>query len=499
MTEGQSVTGAAAASAAAPGSLERVLGRADLVLFTVCAILTIDTLASSAAMGVAWFSWWAITMTVFFIPYGLITAELGSAWPGEGGVYLWVREAFGPKWGSMAAWLYWINNAYWIPSVYLIFAGTFGQMFLKTHSAWQEAGIAIVMTWLTVLVGIVRLEVSKWVPNVGAVVKALLFLALGVLGLSALFGGRPPANDFSLAKFVPRWNDTLAYLPALLYSTFGFELMSSAGGEMKHPQRDVPKVILWSGALIAVLYSFAIGGILFAVPIEKLSIVTGTWDALAVLGKEWGRAGDTAVFLIGVGFLYACVANVVTWSLGSNRVAAVAAEEGMLPSMLGRLHPRYKTPHLAFVAMGFASTGILVGGALLSSSQSNIFWMTFRMTALLLLLCYLLVFPAFLVLRKRRPEQPRPYRLPGGHGAATAAAGLCTLFMAFGCALFFVPSPTSQEPVKEALILGLETLVTIAVGYFLMPREARTARSAASSMLPGRRDGGTSPRQETHR
>ncbi len=468
MTDGHS---AAAPVAAAPHGLKRVLGRADLVLFTVCAILTIDTLASSAAMGVAWFSWWAITMTVFFIPYGLITAELGSAWPGEGGVYIWVREAFGPRWGSLAAWLYWINNATWAPSVYLIFAGTFGQMFLSTHSPWQEAGIAIVLTWLTVLIGIVRLEVSKWVPNVGAVVKALIFLALGVLGLSVLFGGKPPANEFSLSKFVPRWNDTLAYLPALLYSTFGFELMSSAGEEMKHPQRDIPRVILWSGALIAILYSFAIGGILFAVPIEKLSIVTGTWDALAILGREWGRAGDTVVFLLGIGFLYACVANVVTWSLGANRVAAVAAEEGMLPAALGRLHPRFKTPHLAFVWMGVVSTGLLVGGALLSESQSNIFWMTFRVTALCLLLCYLLVFPAFLVLRKRRPAQPRPYRLPGGHAAASMAAWVCTLFMAAGCVLFFVPSPTSEEPVKEALTLGFLTLVTIIVGVLLIPRK----------------------------
>jgi amino acid transporter len=450
--------------------LERVLGRWDLVLFTVCAILTIDTLASGAAMGAAWFSWWAITMVVFFIPYGLITAELGSAWPGEGGVYIWVREAFGPRWGSMVAWMYWINNAYWIPSVYLIFAGTFGQIFLKTHSPWQEAGIAIVLTWLTVVIGIVRLEVSKWVPNLGAVVKALIFLALGVLGLSALFRGRPPANDFSLSAFAPRWNDSLAYLPALLYSTFGFELMSSAGGEMRDPKRDVPRVIIWSGALIAILYSFAIGGILFAVPVEKLSIVTGTWDALAVLGKEWGRAGDTVVLLLGIGFLYACVANVVTWSLGANRVAAVAAEEGVLPAALGRLHPRFKTPYLAFVAMGCVSTLLLVGGALLSSSQSNIFWMTFRLTALCLLLCYLLVFPAFLVLRKRRPDQPRPYRLPGGPSAAAVASWACTLYIFGACVLFFAPSPTSQEPLKEALILGVETIATIVIGVLLIPR-----------------------------
>ena len=478
MTDGHSEARAAAASpAAAPEGLERVLGRADLVLFTVCAILTIDTLASSAAMGVAWFSWWAITMTVFFIPYGLITAELGSAWPGEGGVYIWVREAFGPKWGSAAAWMYWINNAYWLPSVYLIFAGTFGQMFLKTQSTWQDAGIAIAMTWVTVVVGVVRLEISKWIPNLGALVKALIFLVLGLLGMSVFLRGRPPANEFSLAKALPRWNDTVAYLPALLYSTFGFELMSSAGGEMKHPKRDVPRVILLSGAVIAILYAFAIGGILYAVPMEKLSIVTGTWDALAALGREFGRAGNTAVFVLGLAFLYACVSNVVTWSLGSNRVAAVAAEEGMLPEALGRLHPRFKTPHLAFIWTGIVSTLLLVGGALLANTQSNVFWMTFRLTALCLLLSYLLVFPAFVVLRKRRPDQPRPYRVPGGMGVAALASWVCTLYIFGAAVLFFVPSPTSQEPVKEAVILGLETLVTIALGYFLMPRGVR-GRSA---------------------
>ncbi len=458
-------------------ALERVLGRADLVLFTVCAILTIDTLASSAAMGAAWFSWWVITMTVFFIPYGLITAELGSAWPGEGGVYVWVREAFGPRWGSMVAWLYWINNAYWIPSVYLIFAGTFEEIFLKTRSTWQEASIAIVLTWLTVGLGIVRLEVSKWVPNLGAVVKVMIFLALGALGFGALFSGRRPANDFSLGSFLPKWNDSLAYLPALLYSTFGFELMSSAGGEMRDPKRDVPRVILLSGAVIAVVYALGVAGILLAVPIGELSIVTGTWDALTVLGRQWGRAGDAAVLLLGLGFLYACVANIVTWSLGANRVAAVAAEEGMLPEALGRLHSRFRTPYVAFIVMGFVSTALLVGNALLSDSQSNVFWMTFKLSGLCLLLCYLMVFPAFLVLRSKRARQPRPYALPGGKVWAAGAAWVCTVYIAGACVLFFAPSPTSQEPVREALILGAETIATIVVGALLIPRASRSLTS----------------------
>ena len=240
--------------ASAHPTFDRVLGRLDLLLFSVCAILTIDSLATAASMGVSWFSWWIITMVVFFVPYGLVTAELGSAWPGEGGVYLWVREGLGHRFGAMTAWIYWINNAYWIPAVYLVFAGTFHSIFLKGRlgpafdggagATWLEAFIAIALTWLTVGLGVVRLEVSKWVPNVGAVVKVAIFLGLGALGFQFLLGGRTPANEFSLAAFLPRWSDSLAFLPILLYNTLGFELMSSAGEEMKEPQRDVPRVVL---------------------------------------------------------------------------------------------------------------------------------------------------------------------------------------------------------------------------------------------------------------
>jgi amino acid transporter len=461
-------------------AFDRVLGRADLLLFSVCAILTIDSLASAASMGVAWFSWWVITMVVFFLPYGLVTAELGAAWPGEGGVYVWVREGLGPRWGSLCAWLYWINNAYWIPAVYLVFAGTFHTIFLKGRlgpsfdagqgATWLEAGIAIALTWLTVGVGIVRLEVSKWLPNLGAVVKVAIFLGLGVLGFQFLFSGQTPANDFSLRSFIPSWSDGLAFLPILLYNTLGFELMSSAGEEMKEPQKDVPRVVLLSGAIICVVYMLGALGILLVVPLEKLSLLTGTWDALALLGQQWGTAGAAVTLVLGVGFLYACIANVVTWSLGVNRVAAAAAEDHMAPALLGRLHPRFKTPYVAFVIMGAVSTALLVGNALLSSNPSNVFWMIFKLSSLCLLLCYLMMFPAFLALRHRRADQPRPYRLPGGMSAAWALTIVCWLFVFLTCLLFFKPAPGSANPTQEAVLLAGETLLTIAMGFVLMPR-----------------------------
>ena len=477
----------------------RVLGRADLLLFTVAAILTIDTLASAASMGVTWFAWWVITLVVFFVPYGLMTAELGAAWPGEGGLYVWVREGLGPRWGSLAAWFYWINTAYWTPSVYMVFAGTFQTIFLEgrlpapleagSGAIWLQAAIAILLTWFTVGIGVVRLEVAKWVPNLGALVKVSIFVGLGVLGVAALVSGRPSANEFSLGGLLPSWGDSLTFLPVLLYNAMGFELMSGAGDEMKHPQRDVPRAILLSGLVIAVAYSLGALGVLLAVPLEKLSLVTGTWDALEILGRQWGSAGGTLVLLLGIGFLYACVANIVTWTLGANRVAAAAAAEGSAPAVLARLHPRFNTPYMAFVIMGVVSTLLLVGNAALSSraESDNVFWMVFKLSGVCFLISYLMVFPAFLALRYRRPDEPRPYRMPGGVPAAWGAALVCTACIAGATLLFFLPPPTAQDPagaLRETWLLVVETLLTLAVGLVFV---VRMGRGGAGAGTPGDR------------
>ena len=214
-------------------------------------------------MGVAWFTWWVITMVVFFVPYGLITAELGAAWPGEGGVLLWVREGLGRRAGSLAAWFYWINNAYWIPAVYLVFAGTFHSMFLKgvwpaldegAGAIWLEAGIAIALTWMTVAVGdraARGLQVGAEHGG-GGEGRDLPRPGRSSASSSSSRAARPPTT--SPSAFVPRWSDSLAFLPILLYNTLGFELMSSAGEEMKEPAADVPRVILLSGFIICVVY-----------------------------------------------------------------------------------------------------------------------------------------------------------------------------------------------------------------------------------------------------
>jgi amino acid transporter len=166
-----------------------------------------------------------------------------------------------------------------------------------------------------------------------------------------------------------------------------------------------------------------------------------------------GRGARWAVLALGVGFLYACVANIVTWSLGANRVAATAARDGLLPRSLGKLHERFHTPHVVFLWMGVIASALLFGNTILAGSTANVFWMLFRLQGVCFLLSYAFVFPAFVWLRYRAPSKERPYRVPGGMGVAWTLAVLSWIFIMAGVILFFAESPTSENPRLEWWIL----------------------------------------------
>jgi len=101
------------------------MGVTSLALFSLCAVIVVDTLTASASIGVSSIGWWILTLVVFVIPYGLITSELSTTYPGEGGIYDWVKKAFGYKWAVRTTWFYWINVGLWMPAVYIMFAGMF--------------------------------------------------------------------------------------------------------------------------------------------------------------------------------------------------------------------------------------------------------------------------------------------------------------------------------------------------------------------------------------
>lgn len=452
---------------------KKALRGLDMTLFTVSAILVVDTLAPSAAIGPSSISWWLITLVLFFIPYGLITAELGSTYPEQGGLYVWVKRAFGEKWAARTTWLYWINVALWMPSVYVLFAGMFAQLFFPDMSLWLQIVIGIVMTWVTVWIGILSMDTSKWVPNVGAFLKALILVVIGV-GAIVFVARNGVANEITFASILPNWDAGLAFLPVIVYNFMGFELMSGAGAEMENPRRDIPKAIIVSGALIAIFYLLGTVGMLLALPLDQLGLVSGIIDTLRILFGESGLA-TAVVTILGIGALYTFLANMVTWTMGANRTAAEAAGEGELPAVFGKLHRKNQTPVGAFLITGIVSTVVLVIYGFMASTADELFWTLFAFSSMVFLLPYLALFPAFLKLRSKDAQVERPYRVPGGKTAAWILAVICELFIIQAVILFIV---VPGEPIDWAYAVPVlaGVLLTLVVGEVLIQMSGKKAK-----------------------
>lgn len=452
-------------SATSQKGFKKVLKTLDMTLFTVCAIIVIDTLAASASIGASTISWWLITLVLFFIPYGLVTAELGTTYTEQGGLYVWIKRAFGEKWAARSTWYYWINVALWMPSVYILFAGMFAQMFFPEMSLWLQIGIGILMTWITVWIGTITLEAGKWVPNIGAFIKAAIMLVLGIGGI--LYAARNGvANDLSLTAILPSWDAGLAFLPVIVYNFMGFELMSGAAEEMENPGKDILSAILTAGALIAFFYILATVGILLALPLDQLGLVSGIIDTLkAILGDS--GIGGIAVMVLGIGALYTFLANMVTWTMGANRTAAEAANEGELPAIFGRLHPVNKTPVGAYLLTGVISTLVLVVYGFMAGSNEELFWTLFAFSSIIFLLPYLALFPAFLKLRATDTNAKRPFQIPGGMPLAATIAVICEIFI-IQAILFFIWVPGQPIDWAYAVPVLVGVLVTIVAGEVLL-------------------------------
>ena len=432
----------------------KTLRQRDLVLFTVSAILLLDTLTAAASVGAPSVFWWIILGIIFFVPFALICAEMGCAYPEQGGIYAWIRDAFGGRWASRATWCYWVNTAVWIPAIFILFAGVFKQMFYPELSLAGQIAIGIVLTWLAVIVNVVTLDVGKWIPNLGAIFKVLIFLAI-ILGAYVHIGKHGMANPLTLETLKPDWSNSLQYIPAIIYGMLGFELVSAGSQEMKNPARDVPRAILISGVIILVLYLLGTIAVLAAIPAGDINLVEGLVDTLYMFFGG-SPAGNFLVVTLGVGALYTFFSNGVTWALGCNRAAAEAAIEGELPRIFARESKKLGTPIGAAVLMGIVSTVLLILYGLMAGTNEDLFWSLFAFSAVIFLLPYQGMLLAFVKMRLTDPEHPRPYRVPGGSGAARAIAWTCFAVLALALALFvYTPGEGMQWPVLAGVVVTL--------------------------------------------
>ena len=409
--------------------LRKVLRRFDLVLFTACAVFGLESVAFAAQAGAQAITWLLVSLVLFLVPYGMLVAELGSAFPVEGGPYEWVKMSFGRLVGSIAAVLYWLTNPIWIGGTLAATAiATLNDFVVrKPLGTAGEIVVGLVFTWVTVAFAIIAFRYGKWAPNIGTVVKILVVGIFTILFITFLTRHGRPAGASAPADLRPSVNGFLTMVGVLVFLWVGFELSTGAAEEMHDPRRDVPGMILRSGIIAALLYGLAIAGIILVIPKAGLSSVSGFTDAYKAVSSDLHSRPLEVVF--GVLIVLTLTGSGAAWLEGADRIQAIAALDGAAPSWMGRFASS-GTPIAVNLMSGVIGSAFVFFVFLITKgSLASFFSVMIALAISSTALCYVMVFPALVVLRRKYPLAHRPYRVPGGVAGAWVAVLLTEVFV----------------------------------------------------------------------
>lgn len=446
--------------------LRRELRRFDTIFFLISAMVAVDTIGAIAVGGVQAFTWLVVLFTTFFIPSALASAELGAAIPEEGGAYVWVREAFGRFAGALTSLLYWAGTPMWLGGSLTVVAIAVFESFHTTIPIAGELLFGVLFISGATVGAIVPLRIGKWLPSSGAIgqIVLLIFFTLSAVAYGSAHG----FHGIVAGNFAPSYAVFIAIVPILLYSFVGIELPSAAAEEMVDPRRDIPVAIARAGLGQLLMYGVPILAVLLVVPTERLSSLHGLIDALKTVITVYGGSVDSsgAVTLTGAGqvlgmivgavFIWVLFASGTAWIMGAGRAQAAACLDGAGPAAIGRISPRTGVP----VVMGLISGGVamatMVAYLLLTSGNGQKFFSAGLTVAVaMIVLAYLLIFPAFAVLRLRRPGLQRPFRVPGGTGMAWLVSIVSTAWALLAAICLLWPGFGTTNP-DDALPAGFE-------------------------------------------
>ena len=392
----------------------------DAILATVCITLVAESVAPTAAIGNSQYFWWILLIVAFCLPYGLITAELGSTFDSEGGMYDWVKKAFGKKWAARVAWNYWINFPLWIASLAVAVTDVVAGIFEVELSLVWILVLQLGYTWLVSILGTQRIGESKWIVNLGTFFKIAFMVSLGLLGVYAFIKTGESANPIeSVTDLLPSLDLAgLSFISVIIFNFLGFEVVATFTNDMENPKKEIPKALIIGGSLMALFYILPATGINIAMSTADAE-VAGLTDSFAILLTNLGVNADIIrgiVIAVGLMFIYTMVANIVSWSFGVNSVAKYSAEDGGLPKIFAKTN-KDGVPHMASILNGIVATVIVIVGIILgevSENASNLFWTFFSLSLVTLLLSYVPLFAAFLKLRKTDKTE-RVYKVPGNN------------------------------------------------------------------------------------
>ena len=312
------------------------LGVGQLALLTLVVVASLRSLPAMAVYGLGSITLYIIPAIFFLIPTALVAAELATGW--KGGVYVWVREAFGNRWGFTAVWLQWIQNVVWYPLQMAFIAAALAFVFLDptlSNSGLYTAIVILVLYWGSTLItlrgGNLFAKLGSWGGILGTLLPAVLLIVFGFIWLGT---GEKSETSLDPSTVIPPFTGiaSIVLIVSNVLAYAGMEVNAVHVNQMKDPGRGYPRSVLLASILILLVFILPTIAIAVAVPEKDLGLTNGIMLAFQAYFERWDLGWATAVVsaLIAAGAL----ASVITWIAGPSKGLLAAAETGLLPPAL---------------------------------------------------------------------------------------------------------------------------------------------------------------------
>lgn len=464
-----------------PPQLKRVLGLSDLSFFLIAALVNLNSVPVVASAGPVALVLWIGGFFLFFIPQAIAVLELSKRSPNEGGIYVWNKKAWGDFHGFVSGWAYWVNNIFYVPTLlfyiigFILYIGGSTTASLASNPFFMMS-VSLGLLWVITYLNIRGFGVGKWIQNLGAsgtFITAGTILTIGIFTAST----RGASNDISLSAIIPQLGNWqfLALLSIVCLNYVGLELGSVIADEIKNPVKNIPRAVTIAGVSTVMLFLVVTSSLLIAIPYKEIGIIEGILQgieqAASAIGFGW------IVFPMAILMIMNAAGNTSAWLSGAARIPFVIGIDKYLPSMLGTIHPKHNTPHIALIVQGIASSFVIVIAAI-GSSVGDMYLFLLQTTVVLQLIPYVYMFASLIKVRTT-------YGKDGGFfkgRIVTLIAGIVGGGMTvFGIAFAFVPA----ESVSSILIYEIKLIfscvgfiIPALIFYYLNSRKIKVKESA---------------------
>ncbi|HWC95676.1 MAG TPA: APC family permease [Candidatus Sulfopaludibacter sp.] len=335
--------------------LKREMGLRDVTLFAIACIVGTRWIPAAAHAGPGSITLWLLAALLFVIPLAIAVASLIVKYPGVGGLYLWTRGDYGPWHGFLCFWVYWMGLAIWFPSATMFYMSVGLSTLGIPTGRITVLAVSLLGIWVALGTNLIGMKVGKWTQNLGGAASWIIGALLAVVA-ALVWSRRGSATPMHL---MPHWNwDTLSLWSTIAYAMSGLELAGLMGGEMRDPERTMPRAGWIASGFAVLFYASATVALLVVLQPEKISELNGYAEvahtAGSILGSTWLAPA------IGVLVLASGVGQIGGIGTAISRLPFAAGVDGLLPKAFARVHPRWGTPHYSIIALGFVASFLLI-------------------------------------------------------------------------------------------------------------------------------------------